>query len=204
MNDLSEAPVVARLSAEQRSELLRKCHNRLNWSDSGNWIGSGPIPNCFQKERISNHLTHTLHFPTDDSAMKWNAEYEKAIRYTGHLATAGLTVAATLATGGVLTSIVVGIAAAVLKDEMQASVSYPRVARGWHYELTYQNEFLWSPHPWGRRCFTQGVIAIARDWEGAEKYRAVSKTTYNTDELPDGLARTIASARSRASESNYV
>ena len=93
---------------------------------------------------------------------------------------------------------------AIAKDELQASISYPRVARGWQYELCYSNEFFWSAHPWGKRAFTQGVVAIARDWQGQEQYRASYKSTYSATELPDGLARTIASARSRRTESNYV
>ncbi len=110
MDVLEEAPTVVRLSANQRQQLERKCRNRLNWSDTGYWIGNGPAPNCFQKERFSNSLEHIVKFSTDESALKWNLEFEKAIRYSGHVATVGLTVAVALATGGVLTSIVIGAA----------------------------------------------------------------------------------------------
>ena len=71
---------IAMLLPSQRMELERKCRDRLNWSDGGHWIGNGPQPNCFIKEHLKNNISHTIHFPTDEAATKWNMECEKKIR----------------------------------------------------------------------------------------------------------------------------
>jgi hypothetical protein len=43
-------------------------------------MGSGTAPDCDLKENIKNTISHTLTFPTDSSALKWNMEWEKSIR----------------------------------------------------------------------------------------------------------------------------
>lgn len=195
--------VNAKLTVAQMRELTRKCSSRLNWSDGGHWIGKMPAPNCFQRDLVRNQLVHVLHFPDDDAARKWNLECEKMIRYAGHIGTAAMTVGVTLATGGVVAPIIVGLAAALAKDELQARVSYPRMARGWSYELILENEFFWSPHPWGRRSFFQKTSTISRNWENKEMEKWGYKTKYRLNELPDGVARTIASVPSRKTWSVY-
>lgn len=204
MSTTLQPSTINRLSQAQKNILEQKCRDRLNWSDSGHWIGPGKAPNCFQKERTSNTFTHTLNFPTDASATKWNLECEEVIRYYGHVGTATLTVAVALATGGLLTSIIFGAVAAIAKDEAQAKIDYPRVARGWQYELTYENTLIWSAHPWGKKSFSQKITGIARSHEKVENYRAQKNYKYNLDELPDGLARSITSARSRATVADYA
>lgn len=188
----------------QRRELEVKCRNRLNWSDGGYWIGSGPAPNCFQKETLTNRISHTIRFPTDAAANKWNSEWEKSIRYAGHVGTAVLTVTVTLATGGTIVPIIVGTAAAIAKDELQARIPYPRMERGWSYNLIFEHEFFWSAHPWGRKSFTQVATAIVRNHEKNEVKKSVMTSKFNLDELPDGIARTISAAPSRSTESVYA
>lgn len=195
--------VNARLTVGQMRELARKCSSQLNWSDGGHWIGREPAPNCFQRDVVRNQLVHVLHFPDDDSATKWNLECEKMIRYAGHIGTAAMTVGVTLATGGVVAPIIVGLAVALAKDELQARISYPRMARGWSYELILENEFFWTPHPWGRKSFLQKTTTVSRNWEEIEVTRRTNKAEYRLNELPDGVARTIASVPSKKTWSNY-
>ena len=192
-----------RLGPAQRKELENKCHNRLNWSDGGNWIGSGRKPNCFLKDEITNSRSHTYLFETDSAATNWNLEHEKAIRYTGHLATAGLTVAATLLTSG-MAAVAIGTIVAITKDEIQAAVEYPRMARGWSFEMIFEHSFKWSPHPWGQKGLTQKITLISRNFEGVIVRETSASRKYQLSELPDGLARAIASAPSIKTASTYA
>ena len=75
-------------SEAERRRVEGLCNDRFNWSDGGHWIGFGPEPNCFQSSTIRGTQTMVYEFPTDDAAFKWNAEWEKTIRYAGHAATA--------------------------------------------------------------------------------------------------------------------
>jgi hypothetical protein len=203
MQSNSTTAVFTRVGPAQRKVLENKCHNRLNWSDGGHWIGSGKEPNCFIKDEISNTHSHTYLFESDSAATNWNLEHEKAIRYTGHLATAGLTVAATLLTSGMAT-VAIGTIVAITKDEIQASVDYPRMARGWSFELIFQHSFKWSPHPWGQKGLTQKITLISRDFKGNIVKKSSSSRKYQLSELPDGLARAIATAPSKKTTSNYA
>lgn len=127
---------------------------------------------------------------------------KKILEYAGHLGTAALTVAVTSVRGG-LAGIVVGILAAITKDELQASIPYPRMARGWSYEIIFEHHFKWSPHPWGQRKLVQTVTTISRDFDG-KIINNISRTRkYKLIELPDGLGRLLASARSKKTSSDY-
>lgn len=195
-------PKPVRITPSKRNELERKCQNRLNWSDGGNWIGTGDKPNCFIKDNLRSSISHTYNFPTDAAATKWNMEWEKEIRYAGHVGTAGLTVALTYFTGGVA-AIVVGTLAAITKDELQASIPYPRMARGWSYEVIFEHQFKWSPHPWGQREFIQTTTTISRNFDGKIISRASNVKKYKLAELPDGFGRLLASTPSKKSQSDY-
>ncbi len=200
MNGTITKPV--KVTPEKRKKLERKCRNKLNWSDGGDWIGSGQKPNCFMRENIRNSISHTYNFPTDAAATKWNLEWEKSIRYAGHLVTAALTAAVASVTSG-LAGIVVGTLAAITKDESQASIPYPRMARGWSYEIIFEHHFKWSPHPWGQRNLVQTVTTISRDFDGKIISNISSTRKYKLIELPDGLGRLLASAHSKKTSSDY-
>lgn len=155
------------------------------------------------KDEITNTQSHTYLFETDSAATNWNLEHEKAIRYAGHFATAGLTVAATLLTSG-MAAVAIGTIVAITKDEVQASIEYPRMARGWTFEMIFEHSFKWSPHPWGQKGLTQKITLISRDFEGHVVRKSSASRKYQLSELPDGLARAIASAPSKKTTSNYV
>lgn len=180
----------------ERERLKKQCNNRLNWSDGGHWIGSGREPNCFQSASIQGTQTLIYEFPTDQSAFKWNAEWEKMIRYAGHVATAAITTIVTLKTGG-LGGIAIGTIAAITKDEIQARVPYPKVARGWKYVVTFSHVYKWSAHPWGANSFAQETSGTTYDAEGKQQYRTVSRVEFSLDEFPDDLAIDLASMAPR-------
>jgi hypothetical protein len=193
---------VVQLTEAERKTLERMCNNRFNWTDGGHWMGAGTPPNCKLKERISNSISHTITFPTDSAALKWNLEWEKSIRYVGHTGTAALTTAVGLTLGGI-PGIVIGTAAAITKDELQANVPYPRMARGWSYELIFDHEFKWSPHPYGQKGLTQKVITIIRDHNKKIQFQSSGFVKYSIEKLPEGLARELANVPSRKTNSIF-
>lgn len=204
MTETIEKPIAKsiKVTSAKRKELERKCRNKLKWSDGGHWMGTGHRPNCFMRENIRNAISHTYNFPTDEAARKWNLEWEKNIRYAGHIGTAALTAAVTLTTGG-FGGIAVGTLAAIAKDELQASITYPRMARGWNHEIIFEHHFKWSPHPWGQRILVQTVTVTSRDFDGKIINNVSSTKKYKLNELPDGLGRLLSSARSRKTSSDY-
>ncbi len=204
MTGTTEKPTTkpVRITPAKRKELEKKCRNRLNWSDGGHWTGSGHKPNCFMRDNKRNSISHTYNFPTDKAAIKWNLEWEKDIRYTGHIGTAALTASVTLLTSG-FAGIFVATLAAITKDELQASIPYPRMARGWSYEIIFEHHFKWSPHPWGQRILVQTVTAISRDFNGKIVTNISNAKKYELIELPDGLGRLLASTRSKKTSSDY-
>jgi len=191
-----------KLSPLQQKHLERKCKNMLNWSDGGHWIGNGKQPNCFLKNLNKNTISHIYRFKTDQDATSWNLEWEKAIRHAGHLGTAILTVAVSAATGG-MAGVAAGTIAAIMKDELQAKIPYPRMAKGWSYEIIFENDFKWSPHPWGQRELKQKMIRIIRNSESSITNQSTNIKKYKLSELPDGLGRLIASSPSRKTISDY-
>lgn len=193
----------AKITSAERKKLEIKCHNRLNWSDSGNWMGVGKQPNCFIKENLKSYSSHTFKFPTDASATNWNLEWEKAIRYSGHLGTTVLTVGVTVFTGG-MAGIAIGSLAAIIKDELQAQIPYPRVNRGWSYEVIFKYDFKWSPHPWGQRELVQTMVTITKDHNQKEVSATSSERKYKLSELPDGLGRMLASAPSKITSTDFL
>jgi hypothetical protein len=193
---------VAKLTETEKSTLERKCNNRFNWTDGGHWMGTGTAPLCSLREKINNSISHTITFPTDSGALKWNLEWEKSIRYVGHTGTAGLTAAVSLTLGGA-PGIVIGTVAAIVKDELQAKVPYPRMARGWSYELIFEHEFKWSPHPFGIRGLTQTVTTIIRDHNKKIQFQSSGIVKYTIEKLPEGLARGLASVPSRKTNSTF-
>lgn len=190
------------LTPFDKQRLQRTCSARFNWSDGGHWIGSGRKPNCFVTDRQRSKRSHTYHFPTDESATKWNLECEKVIRLGGHIATAALTAGVTILTSG-FAGFAAGTIAAVTKDELQAKVPYPRVARGWSFEIVFEYEFFWSPHPMMPRTLSQKITTAIKDHENKERLRNNVLRKFNLADLPDGIARALAMEPSRSTKSNY-
>jgi len=188
----------------KRKELERKCQrNSMNWSDAGYWQGVGKKPNCYMKVQLHNTLSHTYYFPTDASALKWNLGWEKNIRYAGHIVTTVLTAAVTYGTKNPIIGMTVGTLAAIAKDELQASVPYPRMARGWSYEIIFEHNFKWSPDPMGQRELKQTVTVIIKDFNGKTVSNHSGSSKFKLDELPNGMGRALASKPSTRTYSDY-
>ena len=190
------------LNPAEKAKLKKACSNRLNWSDGGHWIGTGKAPNCFANTHLSSEISHTYRFPTDASANRWNMEWEKNIRYMGHFGTVGLTIALGVM-GGSWGAASAAIFLPIMKDELQAKIPYPKMARGWNYQVTTKYQYQWSPHPLGTNGFTISTRAIIRDHQNQVIKQKQFKEHYLLDDLPDGLAEQLASQTSRNTTSDY-
>ncbi|BFM05412.1 hypothetical protein [Halioxenophilus aromaticivorans] len=190
------------LTSAERAKLTVQCSNMLNWSDGGHWQGAGPAPNCHVKERATSTSSHTYNFPTDESASRWNSDCEAAIRQVGHLATGALTVGTTMATSG-FGGIAVASLLAITKDEIQARIPYPRMERGWSYKVQFTYEFRYSPIPGFPKGLVQTIETESRNHvrEIVDQTHRVLK--YHLDQLPDGLARLLATKPASHTESDY-
>ncbi|BED89168.1 hypothetical protein PspMM1_16360 [Pseudoalteromonas sp. MM1] len=190
------------LSLKERKELEIKCSNRLNWTDGGNWMGRGKAPNCMVKERIKSKSSHTLLFPTDLSANKWNSEWEKTIRHGGYIASALLG----LATGFIATataSFSVSVLSGIVLGETQASIEYPKMERDWSYEVIFEYDFSWSPHPFSGRTLTQTITGVSKNHLGQQVKLNKNIQKYELNQLPDGLGRLLASSPPKITTSVY-
>lgn len=131
--------------------------------------------------------TLILRFPSVPSARKWNALQETTIRRNGHLVTAALGIALFYLTR----SPAVGIAVAIAKDEIQASVWYPRMSAGW--TLRREFEFRYQQFPVGR--FEIHLTDVVMDEAGREQdrntYAAARFTVDDFNGLPEQVARTL-------------
>lgn len=183
-------------SAVDRKLVIKQCNSRMNWSDGGHWIGRGPEPDCRGKEISSGSSRVIYSFPTDAAAFKWNAEWEKAIRHAGHLATGVVTVTVALATGGV-TGIAVGTIAAILKDELQALLPYPKMSRGWSYVFSISHTYKWAPHPMGKSRYIQEYSSTCFDHNRSQTNRSITRLEFDFQTFPEPLAIKLASTPGR-------
>lgn len=183
--------IIGKSSAKPHALDTKKCNNRLNWTDGGHWIGIGPAPNCFHSSTSTGSMTLRYTFPSDASAFKWNKEWERQIRYVGHAATAVITAIVALKTGA--GGILVGTLAGILKDELQARVPYPQVAKGWSFVLHISHTLTSSPHPRAKSSFFQEVSGTSFDPQRARHYHAVRRRELDLATFPESLARELAS-----------
>jgi hypothetical protein len=64
-------------------------------------------------------------FKEHEDAEKWNKMHDDRVRKSGHLATVALSALVGLLSKSYSTSVAVGSAAAIAKDELQARIWYP-------------------------------------------------------------------------------
>ncbi len=183
-----------RVTESAKKEIEALCRNRLNWSDGGHWIGgAGNGPDCFQRESGTSEITTVYSFSTNQAADKWNSEHEKAIRYTGHVGTALITTVVTLATSGLATGVTVGTGVAIVKDELQAKIAYPRAYRGGRISISFLVKADWSPHPFLKNGISITRSIIATDEKGGHTFNRKTVEHYSLDELPSGTISALLS-----------
>lgn len=111
-----------------------------------------------------------------------------------------------LGTGFIATSTAsfsVSVISGVVLGEAQASVIFPRMERGWSYEIIFEYDFSWSPHPFFGNRLIQTITGISRDHQGKEVLVNSNTQKYDLDQLPDGLGRLLASSPPKVTSSVY-
>lgn len=178
------------LSTDEINKLMKQCRSSLNWTDGGYWMGSGPEPNCFRRSTVVTNKMETLtKFPSDESANAWNDEWETLLRRKSYIT--GFAVG--LLTAALSYGVAVSSALAIALEESAARRGYPRVERGWSYQLVVTHTYTQhSPHTGRQPTFTQSSVGTVRSHLNTVKSTHSSSREYSTENFPDSLARTIA------------
>ena len=132
-------------------------------------------------------------FPSDAAAIKWNTRHETQIRHGGHLVSAGVTTLVTILGGpaGPAAGIAVATLAAIVKDEIQAKVWYPRVARGWTLTIDHVCSYRQFPTA---RLFIDATYTVIDHKDRLQDQRAAAKCTLEVGDpngVPDEVARRL-------------
>lgn len=120
---------------------------------------------CFQPHIANSSVVLVINFPKHEGSEFWNKIHEKRILRSGHMATVALTILVGLAGGGTLRSIATGSTAAIVKDEIQAKIWYPKVFAGWSLIRTYFFNYQQFPS----QNFTMRWTDTIRDENGNER-----------------------------------
>jgi len=181
------------LSPKDLKELDRLC------SDPFLELGTMVRPEhlkCLENKRANRKVTVILKYPTDQAANKWNGMHEKRIRYGGHMVTAALAALVTWGTGGtagIWAGTAAGTAAGVLKDEVQAKVWYPKVARGWilirNYNITYQQ----FPTKWFEVSWTDVITNHMGQVQEKHTHANTRVDVGGVNGMPEKIARDLIS-----------
>jgi len=128
------------------------CGNGTNWTDGGHWMGMGKEPNCALKQTFRKVSKITVRWPTEESANRWNDDWEQAKRNMGYVGTGLLTIGIFYANVGkrVFAAVAVNVAFDIIKGELLAKLPYPKAKAGWSMETKLEFSYQRSAHPWGK------------------------------------------------------
>lgn len=152
------------LTAKEIFELKRLCANPF--LELGMTLRPEHLK-CFEPHIVTTSVALVIRFKDHEDAKDWNVMHENRIRFSGHMATVALSTLVALVGGGLATGIAAGATSAIAKDEVQANVWYPRVAKNWSLTRTYNFNYQQFP----RKHFTMRWTDIIRDESGVEKER---------------------------------
>jgi len=133
-------------------------------------LGSNMRPEhlkCYNPHVVSTMVKLVIHFPDVETAEKWNLMHQKNIRAIGHIATVALVSAVSLIAGGVAKSIAIGAGTAILKDEVQSNIWYPKVYKNWTLTRLFTFDYQQFPHQFFEMHWTD----IIKDENGREHER---------------------------------
>lgn len=142
---------------------------------------------CFEPHIITKSVTVIVNFPNHESSEAWNKLHEKQIRYGGHGATFLLALVTALIGGSIPWTVAVGSSTAIIKDEVQARIWYPKMFKGW--SLTRTCLFQYTQFP--SQIFTMHPIDTIRDdQERRQERRDYGISRINVGE-PNGIPEEI-------------
>jgi len=100
---------------------------------------------CFKRKIATHNLKVIVLFEKHEDAEKWNDIHTTQIRTGGHMATVALGTLVYMLGGGAARAIATGSTTAILKDEVQARIWYPKMFKGW--VLTRNFTFRYEQYP---------------------------------------------------------
>jgi len=196
-----------RVSPAEMKKLEFLCNNRTNWTDGGYWMGAGKEPDCFQKFKMSKTTKITVRWPTDESAKRWNADWDKAQRNMGYIGTGIVSIVAwELNIPRVALGVAVGtdVLIDVLKGEAIAKIPYPTAARGWRMETRIKLEFNYTPVSKRLNGLKSDILIQLFNHKNIQQGSATPAiTSYSFDDFPMELAFKMVSGPDRKVEFNY-
>lgn len=122
---------------------------------------------CFEHKIATHSMKVIILFENREDSDKWNKMHQAQIRNGGHMATIALTSLVYMLGGGAARSIATGSTAAILKDEAQARIWYPKMFDGW--VLTRNFTFRYEQFP-GQDFYMEWTDVI-QDENGNEMER---------------------------------
>ncbi len=97
---------------------------------------------CFKPHIVTTGMRVIVLFEKHENAEKWNKMHETRIRKGGHLATITLSALVASLTKSFPGTIASGSGTAILKDEVQARIWYPKMFKDWlltrHFIFSYE------------------------------------------------------------------
>jgi hypothetical protein len=158
------------------------CRNRLNWSDGGHWIGSGPEPDCFGKgETFKRTSTVTAHWPDEESVIELRDGLNQSRNRLGYVLGALTTVITAGASAPLWVALVAGFGSAVGANNLPSFLD--KVRSGDTVTVQMDVEGVRSPHPWGRSQVSLRTTITLKDREGQLKWRTSYGETYTERRL---------------------
>lgn len=188
------------MSDTEFERIKAKCHNRLNWSDGGYWIGTGSEPDCFQKDEKRQESEVTYIFQDAVAARNFNLAQDKlkTQRDWGIYGIGGVFAVAaqvlSLGWAGVLGGLGIGA--------FGTSISkFPPVQAGDRIRVTFIAERNISPHPWadnkGHVRYTITHFQGNKPVQIVNISQTVSSRDYNGDELIESIFKYISDNKSK-------
>lgn len=176
------------MTTEELRELKRMC------SDPFLELGMTLRPKhleCFKSKVAIHSLQTIILFEENADAKKWNKMHEDQIRLGGHMATIALIALVQMIGGSPAVTFAAAGGSAIVKDEAQAKVWYPKMSRGW--VLTRCFNFSYEQYP--TQHFYMSWNDMIQDEKGNEVERRQHGQSHNKVGgyfgIPEKLVRKI-------------
>ncbi len=182
------------LSQAEKKMIEQKCRSMVNFSDGGYWQGIGKAPNCGASERLSNKLSTTVQFDSNEAADRWNkslsdkarmAQYSGSMAISTSLLILGIAALPAFAIGGAATTLI--------------SFFYPSpvtMHRGDRILLDMEYTYSWHTSVKSLCFIHKKITGKVIDHSGKQTYEKIRMVEFNLDEFPEEIARKLASAKS--------
>ena len=157
------------------------CRNRLNWSDGGHWIGTGPEPDCSMRGTAKQTSTITTHWPTEESVIQAREQINRSRNIAGYIVGGLVTIVSAGAKAPLLVALLAGTGGSVLTDYIPSVIDMVR--SGDRLTIRLGVAATRSAHPWGRNAFTTSSTWELVDRDGKLKWGMSDRHTIQASDL---------------------